>query len=66
MVRENASIVDFHQTGFGEFKDEADVAFWIGILGEVHRCCILSVLISSISFNFPLTQFLTSLLWVCL
>ena len=44
--------VNFRQPGFGEFKDEAEVAFWTGILGEVLRSRILSVLTSAISFNF--------------
>lgn len=44
--------VNFRQPGFEEFKNEAEVAFWTGILGEVLRSCILSVLTSAISFNF--------------
>jgi hypothetical protein len=44
--------VHFHQPGFGEFKDEADVAFWTGILGKVLGSRSLSVLTSAISFNF--------------
>ena len=53
MTTKNASIsINFRQPGFGEFKDEAEVAFWTGILGEVLRSCILSVLTSAISFNF--------------
>ena len=44
--------INIRQPGFGVFKDEAEVAFWTGILGEVLRSCILSVLTSAISFNF--------------
>lgn len=50
---------------FGEFKDEAEVAFWTGTLGASFISCIggrnsCCPLVST----FFLTQFLTSLLWV--
>jgi len=51
--------------GFGEFKDEAEVAFWTGILGVFIQYCHFRthsepLLVST----FFLTQFVTSLLWV--
>ncbi len=51
-------------TGFGKFEDEAEIAFWTGVLG-MHpqlRPRIHSYL-QTVS-TFFLTQFLTSLLWV--
>jgi hypothetical protein len=52
--------------GFGELTDEADIAFWTGILGEIdhlNKRLIVSNL-NIIVASFFLTQFLTSLLWV--
>lgn len=53
-------------SGFGKITDEAEIAFWTGVLGAPPIRSILS------SFKlkyyqvatFFLTQFLTSLLWV--
>ena len=51
--------------GFGEFKDEAEVAFWTGTLGTSFIYSIDGGNSScSLVSTFFLTQFLTSLLWV--
>ena len=45
--------VNFRQPGFGEFKDEAEVAFWTGILGEVSQ--ELHLIRSNIRHQFQLS-----------
>lgn len=52
--------------GFNEFQEESDIAFYTGILGWPGALSFLDIHLPRPPVAaFFLTQFLTSLLWVC-